>query len=702
MDESKKRNRLSVAQPAFRIWLCGAFRVERHTGNTYEVVRTPDWGGSSYPRLLLKALLCCPGRQARREALLDMLWPEAGSEQAAQNLNTATTKLRKVLQSMKGQESLLLTENDCKLYLLEGQQVLWADVDEALVLLNEAEQCGRLSPEALCLLEEAVNYFNNGPLLQDEEGYWVTGRRATVERAGYRCRMWLAEASIQQSRLGQAESILNTLLEEDPTDEDVLCRLMALLHQQGMTHQALRLYDHSCEVFVKEGVEISEATKQLASGFSQSDARISVTKSFLSQESRQNKASSLLSQPLLHDIIDGETLLSAAWFGQKQARVFAIIMAWREQRLLYDLLQVYIDQEMKGFETMVRQHPDGAEYEISRRQALITIAALPASLFSWRAPGPLSDLAMDELLPQCAASIIACWHLLRGKGFAMVEEILPQYVPILMAIALHPSKYQLGAARLATQAKILQAVLAMHRLNSAGREMHCHEAIRCARISDDCRLLAASLMYLGYTYSYCCRPLRPEKALPVFLEALAVLGDEDSLLRSDICMGLADAYAQCKGETQALHYMELAQNHFPAYPEQDPSFFYADCGLDTLYQWEGRMCLDLAEHYPDNRYQQRAWDALLKSTTVPALTERAANETIIYRADAARLLGDLPVYCDCLLEGTQLATALGSQKRYDEALEVFQRTPERWWREQRVLLLARDVFRQLPGGRSLG
>lgn|SRR5437660_7502814 len=76
--------------PSFRIWLCGTFRVERRIGTSYEAVRTVEWGGSNYPRLLLKALLCRPGRQARREALgpqwnrrgisVESGWPKSTSD----------------------------------------------------------------------------------------------------------------------------------------------------------------------------------------------------------------------------------------------------------------------------------------------------------------------------------------------------------------------------------------------------------------------------------------------------------------------------------------------------------------------------------------------------------------------------------------------------------------------------------------------
>ncbi|HEU5382853.1 MAG TPA: BTAD domain-containing putative transcriptional regulator [Ktedonobacteraceae bacterium] len=259
--------------PHFRIWLCGAFRVERRAGDDYEVLRTVEWGGSSYPRLLLKALVCCPGRQARREALLEMLWPDTDVEHAVQNLNTATTKLRNVLRPVKGQESLLLTENDATVYRLEGHQVLWVDVDEALALLKEAEMLGRTSPEALRLLERAAGSLNKGTLLQDEEGLWVTGRRATIDQARYRSRLWLAEAYAQQGMPGQAETVLSLLLEEDATDEDVLCRLLLLLHRQGMTHQALRCYERSCQIFAREGLEIAEATKSVAAQLATSEKR---------------------------------------------------------------------------------------------------------------------------------------------------------------------------------------------------------------------------------------------------------------------------------------------------------------------------------------------------------------------------------------------------------------------------------------------
>ncbi len=142
--------------PLLRIRLWGPFRVEKRVGEGYEAVKTADWGGSNYPRLLLKALLCCPGRRARRESLLDMLWPEIDGEQATAYLNTATTKLRQLLRQEKNQESLLITEHDATVYHLPDQRVLWVDSDAVQYALAQAERVGRTSLEAFPLLEEAL------------------------------------------------------------------------------------------------------------------------------------------------------------------------------------------------------------------------------------------------------------------------------------------------------------------------------------------------------------------------------------------------------------------------------------------------------------------------------------------------------------------------------------------------------------------
>src|SRR5581483_632165 len=75
-----------------------------------------------------------------------------------------------------------------------------------------------------------------------------------------------------------------------------------------------------------------------------------------------------------------------------------------------------------------------------------------------------TSIAAEEFLPQCAANIKGCWQLARGKGLTIAEEMLSTMLPELTRLASHPSQYQQTAAGLAVQGKILQAILAMHRL----------------------------------------------------------------------------------------------------------------------------------------------------------------------------------------------------------------------------------------------
>jgi tetratricopeptide (TPR) repeat protein len=148
---------------------------------------------------------------------------------------------------------------------------------------------------------------------------------------------------------------------------------------------------------------------------------------------------------------------------------------------------------------------------------------------------------------------------------------------------------------------------------------------------------------------------------------------------------------------EALEAITLAQNHFPLYPEHDPSFLYADCSLSVLYQWEGKMYLHLAEHCSPKDYYQKAWDAFTQAMKKQSLHQRGLSEVTIDQANTARGMGELSVYTDHLRKGVELAVTLKSQRRYHEAIAVYLQTPVHWLAERELLMLAKDVFGgQLP------
>jgi DNA-binding SARP family transcriptional activator len=640
-----------------RVWLLGEFQVERRgTDGAWESVPAGDWGTSSYARNVLKWLCCAPKRRALREQILENLWPETTFKLAEANLNNATSKLRRALQH----PHLLQTfgPHTQSGYQLAGQAILWTDIDACEHLMLEAERLERASPEATASLERACRLFERGGCLEGDVAEWCVAVRKRLDEARRCCCIWLAEAYEQQGLTWNARGQYGKLLETNPYDEDALCRFMVLLHRQGMTQQALEYCEQMKQRLTEEGRSLSPTTRHLA-------------------------------EKLTHEPLPITLYLPPGVSSP-------VLLPPQERPSLPSVTQGILR------ETQEDREQEGRDMDELRRKVLQQILEVASiSLLSTGQPAQiqpdlLSPITTEEFLIQAAVSIKGCWYLIKGKELIIAQEMLSACIPSLMTLTFCPSRYQQTAAGLMVQAKILQAVLAMHQLNFESREMYCHEAVKCSRLSGDKRLQAAALMYLGYTYTYCL-PRKPEYAVNIFSEAIHLLNNDLSLLKSDIYMGLADAYAQCKEEQKALEAIELAKTYFPERPELDPSFLYADCGWSELYQWEGKMYLDLAQHYPDRGYYRQANDAFARSAGLQSIAERSASETIIHQADAARGLGDLELFTDCLRKGALMALSIGSQKRYSEAFDIFQRTPEKWLREQQIQELSRDIFIHTPG-----
>jgi DNA-binding SARP family transcriptional activator len=691
MGNNKNTSDRKAVPPAFRIWLCGTFHMERQVNGGHEVLRTAEWGGSSYPRLLLKALLHYPGRQARREALIDLLWPEVELEQAAQNLNTATTKLRKVLQSAKGQESLLITEDDCKLYRLEGQFMLWVDADEALALLNEAERIGHRSPQAIPLLEEAVTYLSRGAFLEDEDGLWVYGHRKDLKEALYNGRCWLAEAYVEQDMIGLAEQQWRALLADNPSDEDVLLEAMGQFYQRRMTHKAWRLYQQVVEQLAADGQELTRATISFAEQIHK-EPFAPVRKETASLSIAPGPALLQVTEPETQGLfrsgdlgmllpVHGEIALSGgedstAWCGGKLAYLLTLVEDYSGQPMFFLDLQERIGKELN---TML---PNGDErYRLARRQALITLATLPSALFLTMLQGRLSAGRTEQFLARCAASLAACWHLMKGSEYAIVEELLSTYLPLLTHLSQEASKHQRTAASLATQGCRLKGILALHRNDFKARDAYFQQAVYYAEISQHPGMLVAALISLAYHQP------DPVEAEQLYQRALVYEQAASPLQRSRLYAELAVCYGQQNREEDAKRYLLLAQQEYPLYPEADSSFLYAEFSPSSLVLEKGRVHLALTQHQPDGSYPQQAWNIFTGVQAGPSkliISERIRYEIVNYMAETALALRERDLCCDYLSQGARGAILLGSAKRRKEVVTTRNKALNLWPHEGRV------------------
>jgi DNA-binding SARP family transcriptional activator len=104
-----------------------------------------------------------------------------------------------------------------------------------------------------------------GEFLEDDPCVeWVQGRRRTINGVRRRLLFKLVNLYLQEKRVVLAEELLFAALEEDPTDEDALCRLMALLVEQERRQEALQLYQYTEDVLQEEQAEPAVYTRELA------------------------------------------------------------------------------------------------------------------------------------------------------------------------------------------------------------------------------------------------------------------------------------------------------------------------------------------------------------------------------------------------------------------------------------------------------
>jgi DNA-binding SARP family transcriptional activator len=261
--------------PLMRITTLGEFALERLVRTPsraqdepphYARVAQSEWSNRGPAVALLKVLLCRANRRASRDELIEAIWPDHGAINAAHALESAASVLRRHILRAGEAGSLLLTlrSGGETIFKLAGQQRLWIDADALLSLVSRALRAECQGQNPLPLLEKA-HAIAGGEFLEDNlYAPWAQPRRHTLNGAQRRVLFKLVDLYLQDERVGLAEELLFAALEEDPTDEDALCRLMVLLVGQERRQEALQLYQYTEDVLQEEQAEPAVYTRELA------------------------------------------------------------------------------------------------------------------------------------------------------------------------------------------------------------------------------------------------------------------------------------------------------------------------------------------------------------------------------------------------------------------------------------------------------
>jgi DNA-binding SARP family transcriptional activator len=714
---------MAVSPPLFRVITFGQFSLARlHTHPqvqkempSYEPIEEKVWRSRTAACSLLKLLLCRARRRALRDLLIEAIWPDVPVSNASHNLDTAMSLLRNLLRP-EGKESLLTTihQGTTTIYQLPPQHLLWADVDEFLSQVTFAEQIEEQGGYSLPYFEAAWQIGSD--IFLEDELYceWAQARRQTINATRHRVLLRLADIYMQENKQDRAEKLLLSALEEEPTNEDALYRLMEVLDRQDRRQEALRLYQRTADILHEEqetepGIRLQELAKRFStepcvptrssifSGitmgmqpitFFPKSVLLAHSSSEISQPGLLDGSHSAyteltaLQQPLSEYV--GSSFLQKNMIGNEVLlyRIIKEICCWAGRGDGYEILQANVDRLVRSYDTMERHHTN-SEAILSRRDVMTLIAGLPVLLLQ-ESSDQLSTAQIEEFLAQCAASITICWQLMRGNNFHVVGQMLSKYLPMLETLAYQPSRYQKSAAKLAAQVRLLASLIGLHQNDLLKRELHCKQAVTLSRVAQDKNLQVATLSWLAVTYYY---SKHPAKALQTYQEALLDIDAASPLVQGCTYLRMSNAYAQCGQEQEAVRCLRLAQEIFPEIPENDPGFLFADGGRFTLILWEGLTRLDLDQ-------PQEAWDAFAQIERLPStiiVPERARLEIINHRAEAAVAVGDQERFCAYIKAGVTGAKDLGSERRYNEAFEVYKLAKKLWRNETRVKEL-QDLF----------
>ncbi len=258
--EVRTTNIASVALPAMdatirlRIRLLGPALIERDDDDVTA-------GISGRGIALIAFLATANGHRVRREAVMDLLWPDGPEPRIQSNLRTLLTRLRKKL------PGLLTTDRETIAFHAAANS--WIDVVEFEAWTRGSE---RLPPEhAVRQRERALRLvrgeFAEGLAPEDAPRFddWVYGQRKSIAAKARIQRMKLAQAWRSLGRPERACAVAGGMLEADPLDEPGVMEFMSAHAALGDTGRALREF-HAFRARLEEALDLepSRAARDLA------------------------------------------------------------------------------------------------------------------------------------------------------------------------------------------------------------------------------------------------------------------------------------------------------------------------------------------------------------------------------------------------------------------------------------------------------
>ncbi|HLJ32804.1 MAG TPA: hypothetical protein VKU38_04095, partial [Ktedonobacteraceae bacterium] len=271
----------------------------------------------------------------------------------------------------------------------------------------------------------------------------------------------------------------------------------------------------------------------------------------------------------------------------------------------------------------------------------------------------------------------SCRHLSEGSEFKLAERILWTYLPGIEAIAKLSFQNHARVASIVSQSYLLAASLAGQHNNLMKRLQFSENALLYGKVANDRNLQIAAMKQLATTLDL---QGHTNEVLQAYQQTIPFLNEISPLLQSLIYSGISGTYAQLKQRQEAIRYLALAYESFPADPEKDLSFSFANGSYCALIFCDGLTHLDFHEpHKAEQIFAQI--DGLHPKIQI---AKKVRIDLLNCQVATYIELNEMEQACIYLEEAANVAIIIGSERRFQESFTLLQQMQKVWPHELRI------------------
>ena len=344
-----------------------------------------------------------------------------------------------------------------------------------------------------------------------------------------------------------------------------------------------------------------------------------------------------------------------------------------------------IRQTIKEFDTM---NTNNKNYQITRREALCSLATLPMITLGLTTPGrTLQPAQYGTALAHCTASLEACRELSKSSeasDLALASKSILKYLPTLETIANNSSQYRKEAAELAAQGLFLKATLSVHLATPKEAINYAKQSILYGQESGNATLQIAALRRLAWIY-YCDR--QPKLALEAALEAQHVAETSKQAALSpplQSCVYGTSAKYQALNGRKDDAFVSLKHAHQILSSSNEESSYYDEF---RLIQDDGTTHYFSGKHTEAMDSFRQIIDENTLTSKIAASSERSRIEVINYQTMTSLKLPkkDKELSVKLWTTGIQGAKAIQSEQRFNEAVLAYEIMEALWSTDKDII-----------------